>query len=124
MVFVKDYHLREGEKGTYVSLELMGDIELVQSQNTGRFYATARRCFMLSTFDEATAQLLIGKEIPGHIVRVQSEQPYDFTLESGEVISLSHRYEYVPPKELKSVPPRKELKPESVSKRGSRKQSA
>lgn len=96
MVKVIAVHLREGDKGNFMSLELMGDIELVQSQNTGRFYATARRCFMSSTFDENTAKSFVGKELPGEIARVQSE-PYDFTVpETGEVISLAHTYTYVP----------------------------
>jgi hypothetical protein len=96
MVTVIAVHLREGEKGTFVSLELQGDIELVQSQNTGRFYATNRKCFIGSTFDLPTAETFIGKKIPGSIVRVQSE-PYDFTIpETGEVITLAHSYSYVP----------------------------
>ena len=41
MVKVKAYHLRKNAEGQpYVSLELLGEVELVQSQNTGRFYAT------------------------------------------------------------------------------------
>jgi len=96
MVKVIAAHLREGENGNFMSLELMGDIELVQSQNTGRFYATARRCFISSTFDETTAKSFIGKELPGLIVRVQSD-PYDYTVpETGEVISLTHTYTYMP----------------------------
>src|SRR5688572_586529 len=96
MVIVKNYHVRENEQGNYISLELMGDIELVQSANTGRFYATARRCFMSSTFDEPTAKLMVGKQIPGTIERVQCEN-YEFTIpESGEVITLGYRWDYVP----------------------------
>ncbi len=96
MVTVKNYHLREGEKGKYISLELSGDIELVQSSNTGRFYATARRCFVFSTFDELTARMMVGKQMPGSIVRVICE-PYDYALpETGEVIKLAYRYDYTP----------------------------
>lgn len=104
MVTVKNYHLRkkEGEEGTYVSLELAGDLELVQSQNTGRFYATARRCFIYSTFDEATAKLMVGRQIPGSIVRVPCE-PYDYTVpETAEVIKLAYKYDYTP-EEAKTV---------------------
>jgi hypothetical protein len=110
MVTVKKYHLRkkEGEEGTYVSLELQGDLELVQSQNTSRFYASARRCFIYSTFDEATAKLIVGRQIPGSIVRMSCE-PYDYTVpETAEVIKLAYKYDYVP-EEVKAVS-RKELK--------------
>ena len=96
MVIIKNYHVREGENQEYISLELVGDVELVQSNNTGRFYATMRRCFISSTFDAATAQLLIGKQLPGHIVRVDCD-PYAYTIaETGETIELGFRYDYVP----------------------------
>lgn len=96
MVKVINVHLREGDKGNFMSLELHGDLEMVQSANTGRFYATARKCFISSTFTEQQAKSFIGKELPGEIVRVQCE-PYDYTIEdTGEVISLTHSYTYVP----------------------------
>ena len=95
MVTIKAIHPREGEQGNYISLELMGDLELVQSSNTGRFYATVRKCFISSTFDEKTAKVMLGKQIPGLIGRVPCE-PYDYTLESGETIQLAHRYDYMP----------------------------
>lgn len=96
MVFIKNYHVRESETGSFISLELEGDIELIQSQQTGRFYATNRRCFISSTFDEATAKLMVGKKIEGSIDRASCE-PYDFTIpQTGEVIKLAHSYEYRP----------------------------
>jgi len=96
MVIVKNYHLREGEQGNYYSLELIGEPELIQSQNTGRFYATIRRCFISSTFDETIARMMVGKQIKGNIVRVQCD-PYEYTLpETGEVITIGHRYDYMP----------------------------
>ena len=96
MVRVINAHLREGEKGNYVSLELQGDIVMIQSQNTGRFYATAKRCFVYSTFDLPTAQSLVGQQRQGTIDRIQCDA-YDYTIkETGEVIKLAHRYGYVP----------------------------
>jgi hypothetical protein len=97
MVTVNDYKIRETSEGKpFISLELMGDMELVQSAKTGRFYATTRRCFISSTFDEATAKRMIGKQMKGNIIKVEAE-PYDYTIpETGEVIQLSHRYDYTP----------------------------
>ena len=96
MVRVKNYHLREGVNGDFISLELEGDLEMVQSMNTGRFYATTRRCKISSTLNEQTAKSMIGKELPGEIVRVQCE-PYDYTVpDTGEVIQLAHSYDYRP----------------------------
>lgn len=97
MVTVKACHLRQGkDEKEFVSLELMGDIEMVQSNKTGRFYATIRRCFISSTFDIITAERMVGKEMPGSIAKMECE-PYDYTLpETGEVIQLSHTYGYIP----------------------------
>ena len=99
MVTVIGYNIRtqkENEQNTYISLELEGDIEMVQSQATGRFYATVRRCAISSTFDQLTAERMIGKQMLGSIERVPCE-PYDFTIEAtGEVMKIGYRWSYVP----------------------------
>jgi hypothetical protein len=96
MVTIVAAHLREGDKGSFVSLELQGDVELIQSMQTGRFYATAKKCFISSTFTEEQAKGLVGSKIPGSIARVDSE-PYEYTVPAtGEVIELSHTYTYLP----------------------------
>jgi hypothetical protein len=97
MVQVTNYAVRTRKDGTtFIALELTGNVELVQSINTGKFYATVRKCSMPSTFDEQTAKMLVGSSIEGTVTRVSSE-PYDYTVKStGEVIQLSHTYEYRP----------------------------
>lgn len=99
MVTVIGYNIRtqkDNKQKTYISLELEGDIEMVQSQATGRHYATVRRCAISSTFDQLTAERMVGKQMPGSIERVPCE-PYDFTIEAtGEVIKVGYRWGYVP----------------------------
>ena len=97
MVTIIDYALRKSKDGKqFVSLQLQGDLELVQSQETGRFYATVRKCSVSSTFDESTAQALIGTKLSGTIKRVQCEA-YDYKIpETGELLTLTHAYTYVP----------------------------
>lgn len=96
MVTVTNAYWRTNEKGTYVSLELQGDLIMIQSQKTGRHYATARKCCVYSTFDKRIADTLIGTKMPGTIERVPCE-PYDFTIvQTGEVIKLAHTYGYCP----------------------------
>jgi|SRR5690625_744790 len=92
---IVDYKVRQNENGQeFFALLLEGEVEMVKSEASGRFYATARRTSIPSTFNETTCQQLIGKEIPGKIVKVDSE-PYEYEIpESGEVIMLSHRWEY------------------------------
>jgi hypothetical protein len=97
MVTVVSYTTRENLVGEeYIALVLQGDLEMVQSQETGRFYATARKTTISSTFDEATAAALVGTQIPGKIIKVSCE-PYEWVVpESGELVTLDYRYEFVP----------------------------
>ncbi|MGN6419494.1 MAG: hypothetical protein ACTHMC_18485 [Pseudobacter sp.] len=85
---------KEGK--VFVVLELLGDAELIQSQKTGKFYLTAKKCTMPSTFDLLTAQSMVGQKMPGQIKRVASEH-YEYTVkETGEILVLGHSYEYCP----------------------------
>jgi hypothetical protein len=97
MVKVVGYSQRENKEGNaFISLELEGDLVMVQSAETGSFYATAKKCSISSTFDEEKAMSLIGREIPGRVEKVDCEE-YEYTIhETGEVLLLSHRYEFVP----------------------------
>ena len=96
MVRIVNYQKRMTEEGKeFFTLELQGGIEMVKSQETGKFYVTARKANISSTFDELTCQALIGTELPGAVKKVDCE-PYEYVVkDTGEVITLSHRYEYV-----------------------------
>ncbi len=96
MVRIVNYQQRQTEDGrTFFVLELQGGIEMVKSQETGKFYVTARKATISSTFDELTCKALIGSELPGAVEKVACD-PYEYTVkETGEVITLSHRFEYV-----------------------------
>jgi len=97
MVTVTGFKEIEKKDGTtFISLELTGGLELVQSQNTGGFYATVRRCRIPSTFDAKLAQTMIGQQVDGEVVRIESE-PYEFVNKNtGEVMILQHSYAYRP----------------------------
>jgi hypothetical protein len=95
MVTVKDYKRRESKEGKeFFVLVLQGNVVPVKSKETGRTYFTAKTCTVSSTFDEETCKELIGMQFPGRIKRVEVDS-YDFVVpETGEVIQLSHRWEY------------------------------
>ena len=97
MVTVSGYNVRKNKDGeNFIALELMGSLELVQSQNTGNFYATVRRCSIPSTFDEPIARMMVGSKLEGEIQRVPAE-PYEYTVKrTGEVITLAYSYAYQP----------------------------
>ena len=105
MVIVSDYiekvSTTTGE--SFVLLELSGGIELVQSQNTGKFYATSRKCKIPSTFSVDVAKLMVGQQIEGDVVRVETE-PYEYINKvTGEMIVLAHSYAYRPKGSLELI---------------------
>jgi len=97
MVRIVNFKQRLSEDGeSFFVLELQSGIELVKSKSTNNIYATARKTSITSTFDEATCKSLIGTELHGKIEKQECE-PYEYVIEdTGEVIKLSHRYQYVP----------------------------
>ena len=105
MVTIINFKERNKEDGTsFFVLELQGGIELVQSQKTKQFYATAKKAYISSTFDELTCKALIGTQMQGAIEKVECE-PFEYTVqETGEIIILSHRYQYVQEETAKAKP--------------------
>ncbi|GER58132.1 hypothetical protein ULMA_02400 [Patiriisocius marinus] len=95
MVRIINYKQRDKEDGTsFFVLELQGGIEMVKSQETGNFYATAKRAFIPSTFDEDTCSALIGAEMEGRIFKEECE-PFTYLIQdTGEEITLNHRWVY------------------------------
>ena len=97
MVTVTGFAERQRKDGnTFITLELTGGVELVQSQTNGRYYATVRKCSVPSTFDSKVAEAMVGQRIDGDIVKVIVE-PYEFiNPRTGEVMKLQHSWAYRP----------------------------
>lgn len=83
------------EGKAFNSLVLQGGIEIIHSAS-GNIYATARKANLASAFDEATCQSLVGTELAGSIEREDCE-PYEYTSpQTGEVLTMFHRYTFIP----------------------------
>ncbi|MGO4912553.1 hypothetical protein [Leeuwenhoekiella sp. W20_SRS_FM14] len=97
MVRIVGFKQREKEDGTsFFILELQGGIEMTLSKETGQFYATAKKAYVTSTFDEQTCKALVGSEMPGSIQKKEVE-PYNYVIqETGEELVLQHRWVFVP----------------------------
>jgi len=97
MVTVTNCLERQKTDGTpFTVLEISGGVELVQSQNTQRYYATLRKCTIPFTGTLETAKLMIGQKIEGEIVRVICD-PYEFVNpRTGETMKLQHSWAYQP----------------------------
>jgi hypothetical protein len=95
MVKIIDFKVRTNSKGEqFCALVLQGGLELVKSKETGNYYATAKSASITSTFTEDQCKGLIGQELSGSIVKLECE-PYEYTIkDTGEVITLKHRWEY------------------------------
>ena len=102
MVRIINYKQRDKDDGTsFFVLELQGGIEMVKSKETGNFYVTAKKAFIPSTFDEDVCASLVGTQMPGGIVKEVCE-PFNYTVkETGEEITLNHRWVYKSEDELK-----------------------
>lgn len=104
MVTISNYKSAINAEGDeFFMLELLGGVESVQSKETGRFYLTARKATISSTFDEGTCQSLIGTKMPGSVRKVEVD-PYPYVIkDTGEEVILSHRYEYDPSPSLEEA---------------------
>lgn len=97
MVTVTNVEQRKNAKDELFNcLIISGDLEIVTSKTTGKPYATVRKMSIPCTFDENVAKTMIGKQLKGEIQRVECD-PYEYTnQETGEVLTLSHTYNYCP----------------------------
>ena len=104
MIKIIDYKLSENNLGKgFVSLKITAGLEPVQSRSSGKFYLKQKSCYIPSTIDVASVESVIGTQLPGKIERVACE-PYSYTIEqTGEVVELSHRYEYQPDDVMEEV---------------------
>ncbi|MFL0081297.1 hypothetical protein [Tenacibaculum maritimum] len=105
MVTIINYKERQKEDGTtFYVLEVQGGIEMIRSKVTGNFYATAKKAYVPSTFDETICKGLIGTQMDGSIKK-QDCEPYEYTIkDTGEVIELTHTYVFLPPEEVEYIP--------------------
>ncbi len=97
MVTVVDFATRQAKDGREFNvLILQGGLSMVQSKQTGNFYATVKKCSIPSTFDSTIAKTMIGEKIMGSVQK-KSCEPYSFLVkETGEVITLEYRWVYLP----------------------------
>jgi len=94
IISYKEVLNEEGEP--FNALRIQGEVEMVKSTETGKYYATARETSIPSTFDAQTCEGLIGKKLPGSIDRVPCEK-YEYEIpETGEKIILDFTWEYNP----------------------------
>lgn len=105
MVTIINFKERQKDTGeVFYVLEVQSGIEMIKSQQTGNFYATAKKASIPSTFDENTCRGLIGTKMPGSIQKIECD-PYEYTVkDTGEILLLNHRYVYSPSESAQGLP--------------------
>jgi hypothetical protein len=95
MVTVTDFQKRKNAKDEeFFILHLQGDVEMIKSSSTGKFYAHVRKTSITSTLNEETCKSLIGNQFPGNIQKVACE-PYEYKVPgTNDVVTLTHNYQY------------------------------
>jgi hypothetical protein len=102
MVTITDYKNCISQEGKeFFAISLQGDVTVATSKD-GNFYLTANKALIPTSFNEKMCQTLIGKELSGSIQKVPCES-YEFTRETGETVTLNHRYQYSPKEESTAV---------------------
>jgi hypothetical protein len=96
MVTITSYQPRTDKQGrSFLVLTLTSGVEIIQT-SSGGFRAVVRRATIPASFDESTAKLMIGQQMPGQIIRVQST-PYTLTdRKTGEALTFTHRWRFQP----------------------------
>tara|TARA_R110002126_G_scaffold124451_6_gene266563 strand:+ start:4286 stop:4630 length:345 start_codon:yes stop_codon:yes gene_type:complete len=93
IVGLKTFERKDGSE--FCALIVQGGIEAVKSKETGKTYFTARKVNVSCTFDEEMCESLIGSDFPGSIQKVEVEA-YEYAIpDTGEMVTLTHSYEYV-----------------------------
>ena len=98
MVTVKEIKRAKNSSGEeFYGLIVQSGAMAVKSKKSGRLYFTAKTAFVATTFDEETASSLIGVEFEGTIKKIQTD-PYEYIIEeTGEIVEMTHRWEFVDP---------------------------
>ena len=111
MVAITDYKQCTSQEGKeFFALTIQGDVTVNQS-GSGSFYLTANKASIPTSFNETVCQTLIGKTLAGSVQKVPCEA-YVYVNQSGETVTVNHRYQYSPKEESTAV--RQELNPVEV----------
>lgn len=97
MIVVSNYKKVQNAEGEdFFMLELQGEPELITSKASGRKYFTARTVNVAATFSESVCKSMIGKKMPGNIVKKAVESYFYTPPNSNDPIELDYTWEYDP----------------------------
>lgn len=96
MVTISNYQKKKNQRGEeFVVLNLISDVVMEKSTNTGNYFASTYKANIVASFDEDTAKIMVGKQLNGNIIKKECE-PYEYKVKStGKTKILSHTFVYV-----------------------------
>lgn len=103
MVTITGYEPREKDGKIFFAITLQGEARMALSKETGNFYLTADRLSVTTALSEVMCQMLVGKQLPGSLQKVECE-PYQYTnKETGKVLTLTSKTQYSPKEDCNVV---------------------
>lgn len=97
MVTITNFKQVETKEGkVFCVIELIGNAKLVQSETTGKFYLSAYKTKVPTSFPPEVCQMLLGQKLPGTIEKVPCETYEYANPETGEILTLDYTYVYSP----------------------------
>ncbi|MFM7024429.1 MAG: hypothetical protein ACKOXB_15785 [Flavobacteriales bacterium] len=96
MVTITGYSKKDSPSGgKFIVLHLEGGVQMVRSEESGTWFASALKTNIIASVDEKTCKTLVGTQLPGTIIK-KKVTPYKYTVPStGEERMLDYRYEYI-----------------------------
>jgi len=83
-------------KEEYNVIVLLGDVQVLNSKSSGKFYLTAKRVTLPTTLDQNQAKELVGTTLPGVIEKVDCPE-YEIKMPtSNKKVKITHTFQYSP----------------------------
>jgi proteasome assembly chaperone (PAC2) family protein len=98
MVKIIDAQTRVNSKTKmeYNVIVLLGDVQVLSSKSSGKFYLSAKRVTLPTTLDQNQAKELIGTTLPGVIEKVDCPE-YEIKMpNSNKKVKITHTFQYSP----------------------------
>lgn len=83
----------ENSKTGEILFQLLVEQKALITKKDGSLRAGTLKCRILSDFDAATANGMVGLELPGYIIAKKEVAEYTFTNAEGEELKASHTWE-------------------------------
>lgn len=99
IVVIKEVETQDGKQ--FTSIELQGEPQLLQSATTGNYYLTANKTRVTTMMPIEVCRMMIGKQLPGTVDKVQVEPYQHINKDTGEVRTLDYAYVYQPEEQKK-----------------------